>query len=188
MKKNSSILRAVNSACPMMFFLLMTYIFTSCSKSNSGSTNQGSLNDMDHKLLIDASLSNYDEIDASKLASSQSSNESVKMFGLMIINDHRTSESELGNIADSFRLPIPAAPDSAHKVRINKLNALSGMAFDTTYMRDIINDHQGAISLFQKELNNGQSTRVKQFANKYLPKLQDHLIKADSIMGILQQH
>lgn len=187
MPKNYPASRHNTRVSRMMSLLLPISILIGCSKSNHSSP-ASPLNDMDHKFLTDASFSNYDEIDASKLTSSQSSNGEVKTLGQEMINDYRTSESELGNIADSLKVPIPAEPDSAHKLKINKLMALSGAAFDTTYLRDMINDHQGAISLFQKELNTGQSARLQQFVNKYLPRIQRHLTIADSIMGVLQQH
>jgi len=187
MQKSRSVSRRTIRVSRIMSLVLTTCMFIGCSKSNHSSP-AGSLNSMDHTFLTDASFNNYDEIDASKLSSSQSSNAGVIMFGQETVNDSRVAEAELGHIADSFQVPIPAVPDSANVFTINKLKVRSGTAFDTTYMRDMINYQQGVISLFQKELNTGKSSRLQQYANKYLPKIQRHLTVADSMMTVLQQH
>jgi putative membrane protein len=57
---------------------------------------------------------------------------------------------------------------------------LNNLAFDTTYISGQVSDHQKAIALFQTEINNCQDARVKAYANKYLPKLQMHLMRLQS--------
>ncbi len=63
---------------------------------------------------------------------------------------------------------------------------LTGKAFDTTWLRAQITDHQKAIVLFRSELNNGTSTSVIRYTNKHLPELQAHLKMADSLLQVLQ--
>jgi len=65
------------------------------------------------------------------------------------------------------------------------LSMLMGMAFDSTYINSQVMDHQAAIQLFQSEASNGNDSRLRDYAQKYLPKLQMHLQMADSVrMGL----
>ena len=189
MQRNFPALRKTIRTCCLILLASLPCIYIGCSKSSHSSPSpSASFNSMDHEFITDASFNNYDEINASKLTATQSSDSEVMTFGHDMVNDHRKAESELGSIADSFKVPIPAEPDSVHKIKINKLMGQSGKVFDTTYIRAMINDNQGAISLYQKELNTGHTARLQQFASKYLPMIQRHLVVADSIMQIMQLH
>jgi putative membrane protein len=55
-----------------------------------------------------------------------------------------------------------------------RLAGLHGKALDEQYMRDMVEDHNKAVTLFQTEERSGQSTELKQFAQKTLPILQTH--------------
>jgi putative membrane protein len=165
---------------------IISIILAGCKKDHDNDHND--LNSKDRNFLINASYSNNDEVDAGNLASSQGSHEAVKIFGATMVNDHSTAETELKMLADSLNVAIPLEPDSAHKAMKQTLMSLSGMAFDTTYTRAQITDHQNTIALMQDEISNGQSDRVKRYANKYLPKVRMHLMAADSLLQYLQGH
>jgi putative membrane protein len=160
--------------------LLLSGLILSCSKSKDHS--QSTLNSNDRQFLVDASYSNVAEVDAGTLASAQGSDAGVKMFGQMMVGDHGTAESELKTIADNVGVTIPQEPDSAHKAMKQMLMTLSGTTFDTTYLAGQVKDHKVTISIFQAEISNGQDTMVINYANKYLPKIQMHLMMADSLM------
>jgi putative membrane protein len=71
--------------------------------------------------------------------------------------------------------------DAAHVTLMQTLQGLSGRAFDSTYIVNQVSDHQKTVTDFQTELSSGSRSEVKDYANKYLPKIQMHLQKADSI-------
>jgi putative membrane protein len=154
-----------------------------CSKSDNHSGN--SLNSNDKQFLVSASYSNVDEVDAGTLASTKAGNAGVKGFGQMMMTDHWIAEDELKNLADSLQVPVPQQPDSVHQAIKQTLIGLSGMTFDTTYLHGQINDHQNTIALMQNEINSGQNTAVTNYARKYLPKIQMHLMMADSLMMVV---
>jgi putative membrane protein len=65
------------------------------------------------------------------------------------------------------------------------LNSLSGRSFDTAYINSQIKDHQKTLSIFQMEINDGDNQNVRNYASKYLPHIQMHLQKADSLSRAL---
>jgi putative membrane protein len=167
---------------PLVVIVIMAGLLMNCRKSKDS---QSSLNNTDLHFMMNASYSNEDEIDAGGLAAIKGSNAGVKMFGAMMVDDHTTAETELKHLADSLVVTIPQQPDSLHMAIKDTLNGLSGMAFDTMYIHGQVKDHQNTIDLFQTEISAGRNDAVKQYANKYLPKIQMHLMMADSLMNVL---
>ena len=62
-----------------------------------------------------------------------------------------------------------------------QLLTLDGRAFDSVYIHSQVSDHQKAITFFQNEIDKGNNSRLKNYANTQLPHLQEHLRIADSL-------
>jgi predicted outer membrane protein len=108
----------------------------------------------------------------------------VKAFGLLTVNTFGSAQSALVLIADSLHFTVASGPDQAHQTLLNNLANVTGVPFDTTYLRMQINDDQAAISLYQAEQTKGQNAAVKAYVNTWLPAIQAHLSTADSLMQI----
>ena len=67
---------------------------------------------------------------------------------------------------------MPKTLDSEHERMREKLRTLHGKAFDDQYTRDMVEDHNKAVTLFQQEECSGHNTELKQFAQKGLPMLE----------------
>jgi putative membrane protein len=159
--------------------LLMTALF-GCSKksSNSGTA----LNSMDQQFVTSAGYNNVDEINGGYLASTNATDSNVKVFGLQMVNDYGSAQSTLILLADSLGFTVLSSPDQTHAAELSTLQALSGVGFDTAYLRYQINDDQAAITLYEAEQSNSQNAAVKGYVNKYLPVIQSHLSEADSMI------
>jgi putative membrane protein len=158
--------------------LLLTGMF-GCSKKSSNSVT--SLNSTDQQFVTNAGYNNVDEINGGYVASTNAADTNVKAFGLLMVNDYGSAQSALILLADSLGFTVLSSPDQAHATELNALQSLSGVAFDTTYLRYQINDDQAAITLYEAEQTNGQNAAVKNYVAKYLPVIQAHLAAADSL-------
>jgi|SRR5579863_8133004 len=158
--------------------LLMTVIFSCSKKSNNPGT---SLNATDQQFMTNAGYNNVDEINGGYLASTNAADTNVKVFGLQMVDDYGSAQSALILLADSLGFTVLSSPDQTHAAELNALQALSGIAFDTTYLRYQIKDDQTAITLYEAEQSNGQNAAVKNYVAKYLPVIQAHLVAADSL-------
>jgi putative membrane protein len=58
---------------------------------------------------------------------------------------------------------------------IDDLNSASAQDFDKTYAKQQVDAHQQAVDLFKKYAAKGDDTDVKQFAEKTLPTIEQHL-------------
>lgn len=58
---------------------------------------------------------------------------------------------------------------------INKLTALTGAEFDDAYITDMINDHKMDAKKFQDESSATKDTDIKNFVDKSIPAVVQHL-------------
>jgi putative membrane protein len=150
-----------------------------CKKNNDNNTSA------DQDFMKKAAYGNLAEADAGQLANTKGNDMSVTMFGQMMISDHSTAEAELQTLASSKNVSLPTGPDSAHVAVKSMLMSMSGRAFDSMYIHAQITDHQATIDLMQNEINTGNDNDAKNYANKYLPKVETHKHIADSIATAL---
>jgi putative membrane protein len=159
--------------------LLLMTVAVACSKKSS---NPGTaLNSTDQEFVTNAGYNNVDEINGGYLASTNASDTNVKAFGLQMVNDYGSAQSALILLADSLGFTVLSSPDQTHAAELSTLQALSGIAFDTTYLRYQINDDQAAITLYEAEQSNGQNPAIRNYIAKYLPIIQAHLSAADTL-------
>jgi putative membrane protein len=125
------------------------------------------------------------EVDLGKLASTKAADPSVKDFGAMMVKDHSAANQELKSLAASKSVPLPHGPGVAAHAKKAELEALSGSAFDKSYVANQIKAHQSTVTLLQKEISSGKDSDAKAFAQKVLPIVQSHLSAAEKIADSL---
>jgi putative membrane protein len=129
----------------------------------------------DKKFVKDSALGGMTEVELGKLATQKASSDAVKQFGQRMVDDHSKANDQLKEIAGKSNIEVPAALDSKHQSRIDKLAKLSGPAFDKAYIKDQVKDHERDVDDFKSEAQGGSDPNVKQFAMQTLPTLQEHL-------------
>lgn len=129
----------------------------------------------DKKFVKDAAEGGLTEVELGKLALQKSSSDDVKQFAQKMVDDHSKANDQLKQVADQDKIDVPAAIDSKHQSRIDKLSKLSGDQFDKAYIKDQLKDHETDVHEFQLEANSGTDPNVKSFASTTLPTIQQHL-------------
>jgi putative membrane protein len=122
--------------------------------------------------------SNTAEVKLSQLAVSNSKNAEVQSFAKTMITYHTEAGAELKKISGS-----KATTDSlsqAHVKLLTGLAAKKGSDFDKEYIQAMVIDHETAVNIFKAGQNNTDK-KLKAFADKTLPKIQDHLKEANSL-------
>src|SRR6185295_14604917 len=83
--------------------------------------------------------------------------------------------------------PSTAKPSAAHegehakestadqKAKKEKLDKLSGAAFDKEFVNMMVTNHKANIPNFEREASRGSDPDVKQFASSIVPTLKEHL-------------
>ena len=129
----------------------------------------------DKKFLKDAALGGMTEVELGKLAAQKADSPDVKQFAQKMVDDHTKAGDQLKQVATQDNIQIPAALDSKHQARIDKLSKLSGPDFDKAYVKDQLKDHEMDARDFGAEAQSGKDPNVKAFASNTLPVIQQHL-------------
>jgi putative membrane protein len=143
------------------------------------------MNSTDQEFVRMASISNNSEIMAGQLASTKGNSAMVKNFGSHMVMEHTQAQTDLKSRASGEGVNVSDTVDAEHRALMTRLNTLSGYSFDTAYMNSQVRDHQKTINIFQMEINGGQHQRIRSYANEYLPHIQMHFNRADSIRKAL---
>ena len=144
------------------------------------------LNQEDKTFVKEAAIGGMAEVQLSKIAQ-KSENADVKSFADRMVRDHTAANDQLAAIAKGLGADMPSKLDSEHERMRDKLQALHGKAFDEQYMRDMVEDHNKAVKLFQQEGRTGHNPELKQFAQKTLPTLEEHQKMAVELSRRLSQ-
>jgi putative membrane protein len=161
---------------------------TPTTTTTSGTTvNQNAQADLraDASFLREAASANLMEVRLGQSAQSKASNTAVKQFGQRMVNDHTNLENQLSSLVTTNGLSLNQTMNSKHQDAVNRLNKLSGQAFDSAYMTMMVQDHQEDIAKFQTQTQSAKSTQVRTLANNALPVLQQHLSLATQVRSQL---
>ena len=130
--------------------------------------------------IKEASEGNQGEIALAQLAQQKSQNPEIKQLAELIQNDHQQSQEKLQSLAATHNVTLDQGLTYSQKRAQSKLEKLSGADFDQQYAKDMLEDHVTDLKKFQKASEKLEEADVKQFAQDNIPKLQQHLQKAET--------
>lgn len=134
---------------------------------------------VDKDFVQAASMSSSTEIDASKLAASNSSDKDVKSFAHHMMLDHTKLTAQL-KMAAPHGVVVPK--DNSDTAVLDSLKPLKGADFDKVYIAKVgLEGHQQAVAAFEKEATGGQYPDLKKAAQKALPTIKQHYQMAQQL-------
>jgi len=156
-------------------------LFAQCKKED-----EYSMSTTDRDYMNKIAYANNSEVELGKFAANTATGETTRAFGDMMVNDHTTAEIDLQSVAEMKKQTLPTIPDSAHISAKQLLTTMVGtLRFDSAYLHMQVTDHENTISLLQTIITSAADNDLKNYANKYLPKVKMHKQKADSIINEL---
>ena len=114
------------------------------------------------------------EVMLGQLALQKSSNDKVKQFAQMMIDDHNAAQAEVTKLASDADVNLPDQLDAKSQAAYDRLNSLSGDAFDKAYMRAMVTGHMEAAKLFQRMANNGKNSDTRMWAASSVSLIRKH--------------
>jgi putative membrane protein len=124
------------------------------------------------------------EVALAGLALRKSRDDHVRQFAQRMIQDYAQSNGRLDSIVKCEGLVLPTELDAQHNAVIERLNALSGSAFDSAYLKHIGGKHSKAGALFETASKSGDPDMAA-FARKGLSMLQQHQELADNLRAAM---
>jgi putative membrane protein len=134
----------------------------------------------DQEFVMNAAEANIAEIDLGTLAQAKALSTDVKTFGKRMVDDHQKALDRLKTVATSEKITLPTHLDSKDQSLKDRLETLSGAAFDRAYMNAMVRDHRQDVANFRAEMKDAKVADVKQYATATLPTLEEHLRLAQS--------
>lgn len=132
--------------------------------------------------IKEAAMSDLTEIAASKLGQERG-NAEEKAFSAKMIQDHTKTSEELKTLvkSENIQAEIPAALDSGHQSKIDKLREAKPADFSSDFNSMQVSAHKDAVSLFERYASGGENAKLKDWAGKTLPDLKHHLDMAQKL-------
>ena len=135
----------------------------------------------DKAFLRKAAEGGMAEIQFGQLASQKGSSDDVKQFGQKMVTDHTQLNAELKPFADAKGVSAPKKLGKKEQTEYNKLNGLSGDAFDKEYVSMMVADHQKDMKDFTSEANSTSDPQLKAVVQKGADVVQQHLTSIQDI-------
>jgi putative membrane protein len=110
----------------------------------------------DAAFMRQAAADGMAEVEHGRLAAKQASAADVRQFGQRMVDDHSKANDELKSLASKKGVTLPAELEGKHKAMQEKLAKLKGPEFDKTYMAHMVDAHEQAVALFEKEAKGGK--------------------------------
>ena len=123
-----------------------------------------SLSAGDSKFVAMVSQGGMFEVAAGKLAADQGSTQDIKDQGSTEANDHKLVGDKLKSIAGANGVKLPDSLNAQFQKKLDDLKSLSGPAFDTAYLHDMLDIHAKDGAAFAKEAHTGDNSDLKAFA------------------------
>jgi putative membrane protein len=134
-----------------------------------------------------AAQSDQYEIQAGRVAVTQSHNPRIRAFAQAMIDEHSRTSAELTKaVAASGLLPPPQAIGSDQAPLLATLQSLRGADFDRTYIKQQVLAHQEALAVEGSFAEAGADPNLKAAARTTVPVIQHHLGMAQQIEATLR--
>jgi putative membrane protein len=121
------------------------------------------------------------EVELGRLAAKNTRNREVRALARTIAEDHAQAEKELGRLFARKGLPPEKEMAANFRNSLDRLAGLKGAEFDRAFKEQVIEDHENAIELFERQRQDGTDPDLKAFAEKHLPHLREHLATAQQL-------
>jgi putative membrane protein len=126
------------------------------------------------------------KVNTGKMAMEKSTNNRVKNFATMLVNDHTQLGDKLNQIAKDKKITLPALSGMAEMRQADRLAMKQGNDFDKAFLDAMILDEKKALDICESGSKTCKDASLKTFAIKTLPVLKMHLDSAQAVRSSLQ--
>ncbi|MBC7948932.1 MAG: DUF4142 domain-containing protein [Chitinophagaceae bacterium] len=136
--------------------------------------------------LVDAANGGMTEVQLGQVAEQKGTDAGIKRFGAMLAADHSGANNQVKTLAAQRNVTLPATVSDEKQKDIDDFNKKAGTAFDKSYIRYMVKDHEDDIKAFENASEDVKDSEVKAFIDNTLPKLRMHLDSAKAIQKRLK--
>ena len=140
------------------------------------------LNAIDFNFVGQANLGAPFQIDSGRLAETKATSAAIRGYAHLMVTTHIPVVDALNVILRKKNItPSNTLLHGAYDAMIFTLEADHRTAFDRNYVNGQVEYQKGNAALFEQEIQNGSDPELKEFARQTLPKIVDHLQRAEKL-------
>jgi putative membrane protein len=140
------------------------------------------LNAIDFNFVGQANLGAPFQVDSGRLAETKATSAAIRGYAHLMVTTHIPVVDSLNVILRQQSItPSNTLLHGAYDAMISTLKADRGVAFDRDYVSGQVEYQKGNAALFEQEIQNGSDPELKEFARQTLPKIMDHLQRAEKL-------
>ncbi|HWZ52361.1 MAG TPA: DUF4142 domain-containing protein [Granulicella sp.] len=135
----------------------------------------------DKMFLHKAAEGGMAEIQLGQLAAQKGGSDVVKQFGQKMVEDHTRLNDQMKPIAASLGVAEPKQLSKTDQAEYDKLNSVSGDAFDNEYITTMVKDHRKDLHEFRNEQSATTNPDLKMAVAQAEQVISQHLSMIESI-------
>jgi putative membrane protein len=140
------------------------------------------LNAVDFNFVSQANLGAPFQVDSGRLAETKGMSAAIRGYAHLMVTSHIPVVDALNVILKKKNItPSNTLLHGAYDAMIFTLKADQRAAFDRNYVNGQVEYQKGNAALFEQEIQNGADPDLKEFARQTLPKIVDHLRRAEKL-------
>jgi putative membrane protein len=149
----------------------------------------GTLNAIDFNFVGQANLGAPFQVESGQLAEAKATRAAIRSYADLMVTTHIPVVDALNVILKQKNItPSSTLLHGAYDAMISRLKADHGTAFDRNYVTGQVEYQKGNAVLFEQEIQNGADPELKEFARQTLPKIVDHLQRAEELAATAGGH
>jgi putative membrane protein len=156
-------------------------VATTPQREGSGQISAGM--QADNEFIREVTADNMLQVRLAELAQRKAQSSAVKHFAERIASDHNRLQDDWVNLVSVNGQQFKPGMGTKHRVKLDRLEKLSGRAFDRAYMTTEMKEHRGYINYFETEGRAAHSNQVREMVRRELPMLHTHFNQAKQIGG-----
>jgi len=133
--------------------------------------------------LDKAAQINQDEIALGRIAEVHGSSEAVRQYGRWLVRDQHQAQATLEHLSRQEGAVL--APHAEPHERKAELTRFNGPQFDAALIERLLREQKDAIAILEGGLEQVRDPAGRQYAERTLPEIQDHMRIAEYLAGEL---
>jgi putative membrane protein len=127
----------------------------------AGESDRNKVTRGDKSFVRDMAIANMAEVELAKLVPERSTDDEIKKFAQLMIDDHTKSLDSLKAIAAQHNIPVPAELDPRHMRLRDKLAKWHGNEFERNYMEAMIDEHEDMLDELEERVDEARLAEYK---------------------------
>ncbi len=169
-----------------MSVLLLAFGAVACQRGDDGVyAARESLSPAAVDFTQNAAKANMAEIEIARIARQRAQSDEVRDYAEDLFDEHTKGLDQLEDIMKENNLAVDMAMDPQNRQDIDRLNSLSGVEFDREFINMMVSNHMKAVDTFRRASNTIDNSDLRDYAGDSLPKLENHLQKAQELQSKL---